>query len=74
MVGKKNMKRSEMLKVLRDSFLYQMNVESVTTDDEMYSNILKDLEDAGMIPPRHKDYIDTLDRHPRSYEWEHEND
>ena len=42
-----------MVKILQSSFLYWMNVpEHVpfpTTDEEMYSNILKDLENAGML-------------------------
>ncbi len=46
------MKRSKMLEILRESFIRNMNSEDVVDDDQMYSNILYDLEDAGMKPPR----------------------
>lgn len=45
------MKRSEMVQFLRDSFIAHMNGECCKTDDEMYSSILGDLENAGMLPP-----------------------
>lgn len=45
------MKRSQMLEILRESFLNHMNCQCCTTDEEIYSKVLKELEDAGMIPP-----------------------
>lgn len=52
------MKRSQMLKILRTAFVDHMNdmcddcgIRGCTTDDQMYSAILKHLEDAGMLPP-----------------------
>ncbi len=60
------MKRSDMIEVLRNSFIHWMNypeTDGPQNDTEMYSNILKDLEEAGMAPPsikasefREKDY------------------
>ena len=61
------MKRSEMVKILRDSFIYHMNPTGpAETDEEMYSNILMDLENAGMHPP-----VVTYDNY-RIMEWEKE--
>lgn len=45
------MKRSSMIKVLADSFWDRMNDDSILSDTEMYSAILADLEEAGMLPP-----------------------
>lgn len=64
------MKRSEMLKILQDSFIYHMNPAGpAETDEEMYSNILADLERAGMIPP-----ISHFDLGLEHNEWESENE
>lgn len=47
------MKRSQMLKILRESFIFHTNNPfGAESDDEMYSNILFDLEKAGMKPPK----------------------
>lgn len=48
------MKRYRMVEVLRESFIKHMNSHDVRTDDEMYSLILQDLEDAGMLPPTYR--------------------
>lgn len=45
------MKRSEMLKILNNSFWFHMNCDCCYSDELMYSAILKDLENAGMLPP-----------------------
>ena len=47
------MKRSEMLKLLKESFTKHMHQIDCTceTDAEMYEHILTDLENAGMLPP-----------------------
>lgn len=48
------MKRSEMVKVLRDSFVKHMNPNGPANNDYlMYSFILRDLEVAGILPPYH---------------------
>lgn len=36
--------------------------------------ILNFIEECGMLPPRHKDYEDSLDKCPRGYEWEPEDE
>lgn len=46
------MKRSSMVKILEDAFWVRMNDRHLLTDEEMYSAILKDLEEAGMHPPK----------------------
>lgn len=45
------MKRSQMLEILRNSFVEHMNSYEINTDEEMYSAILADLEKNGMMPP-----------------------
>jgi len=47
------MKRYEAVELLRNSILTHMNCEAscCNTDDEMYSNILRDMEKAGMRAP-----------------------
>lgn len=47
------MKRSEMVEILRSSFIEHMNCSEncCKNDEEMYSSILKDLENTGMLPP-----------------------
>lgn len=50
------MKRSQMVEILRNSFIEHMHSTEHNTDEEMYSAILKDLEKAGMLPP---DIINT---------------
>lgn len=52
------MKRSEMIAILQKSFIYHMNPDGpAETDEEMYSNILHDLEVVGM------EYIDSNYEH-----------
>jgi len=46
------MKRSEMVNILRNSVLHHMNCQDCCkTDEEMYSMILEEIEEAGMTPP-----------------------
>ncbi len=46
------MKRSEMIKIIQASFIEHMNcMTCCKTDDELYSKVLKAIEDAGMLPP-----------------------
>lgn len=46
------MKRSTMIKILKASFNYHLsNAEPSQSENEIYSNILTDLESAGMMPP-----------------------
>jgi hypothetical protein len=45
------MKRSEMVKILADSFWKHMNCDCCETDEIMYDTILKELEEKGMLPP-----------------------
>jgi len=48
----RHMKRSEMVKFLQETFIKHMNSEELaSTDEEMYSMILRDLENEGMLPP-----------------------
>jgi len=48
------MRRSEMVELLQETFLRHMNCteDCCGTDEKMYSNILRELEDAGMMPPK----------------------
>lgn len=60
------MKRSEMLRVLEKSFLHWMNhPEESLNDKEIYSNILNDLEEAGMAAPP----IKALEFRGKDYRW-----
>lgn len=45
------MKRSDMLKILRNAFIEHMNCSCCDTEDQMYSKILLILEQQGMMPP-----------------------
>lgn len=45
------MKRSQMIEILQETVQDHMNCQCCQTDDEMYSKMLKTLEDAGMMPP-----------------------
>jgi hypothetical protein len=51
------MKRSHAIKTLRNSFIYWANCLKedavIQNDEEMYSNILKDMEEAGLMPPKY---------------------
>lgn len=68
------MKRSLMVQKLTDSFWRHMNSLDITTDEEMYSAILQDLEDAGMAPPEiETDIWSRTDcEFYRVHEWENE--
>jgi hypothetical protein len=46
------MKRDEMVEILKQSVLKHMNCECCYNDFMMYSSILKELEDAGLKPPK----------------------
>lgn len=66
------MKRSEMLKILQTAVVYHMNPTGpAETDEEMYSNILSDLERAGMLPPTSDKELEGLPSYYK-YEWESE--
>ena len=60
------MKRSEMVEILRNSFINNMNSEDVDSDEMMYSNILQDLEDAGMEPPIYEGVFATGEKYDRN--------
>jgi len=47
------MKRSDMIKILADSYWKYMNSSDpeVDTDLKLHSRVLQDLEDAGMLQP-----------------------
>lgn len=45
------MKRSEMINFLQKSFNNHMNSEDSIDDNEVYSRILNDIEEKGMMPP-----------------------
>lgn len=45
------MKRSKMIELLKNSFNTHMNSDDSIDDDEIFSRVLGDLEDAGMYPP-----------------------
>lgn len=71
------MKRSEMLKLMLDHMWNPPERVRGMHDGGQQSIIMMDLlldklEDAGMLPPMHKDYKGNLDKHPRGYEWESE--
>ena len=74
------MKRSEMLKIIQDSFNYHMNPPGPTadTDEEMWNRILKDIENVGMLPPirteKQKERYDGAHYYPvrKVYSWEPE--
>lgn len=48
------MRRSQMVEILREAVFNHMNCDAdcCQTDEELYSKVLKELEDAGMLPPR----------------------
>lgn len=46
------MRRSQMIEVLRSSFIKHMSsVDCCASNEVMYSHVLRDLEEAGMKPP-----------------------
>ncbi len=47
------MKRSQMIEILRESVFNHMNCEPecCQTDEDLYSKVLTELEDSGMLPP-----------------------
>ncbi len=64
------MKRSEMVELLSKSFFKHMNDENYTNDTDMYSAILKDIEDVGMSPPvRYVFYTNDNQEIPGNYEF-----
>ena len=59
------MKRSEMVTKLRHIILDHMNCysECCSTDDEMYSRILLEIEKVGMVPPPYLGLIATAKKY-----------
>lgn len=45
------MKRMDMVVLLQMSFIKHMNDQDIVDDQQMYSMVLMDLEDAGIRPP-----------------------
>lgn len=72
------MKRSEMVKVLQDSFLYHMNNsppdEMFDTDEKMYDRILLDLEVKGMKPPSTNVYLPEVGTEVLMNKWDKESE
>lgn len=75
------MKRSEMLKTLKESFTKHMHQIDCTceTDAEMYEHILTDIETAGMLPPTITSMLNQYNRQEGTYgfevnEWEDEDE
>lgn len=51
------MKRSTMVQLLRDSILNHMNCQDCCeTDEDLYSRVLEEIENSGMLPPSYKDF------------------
>jgi hypothetical protein len=68
------MKRSDMIKILRDSFLEHMNCQCCSTDEELYSKVLQILEKAGMLPPNCKLHEPGIFHVNESHKWEPEDE
>ena len=66
------MKRSEMTVILRGAIEY--NIGDTYSDDDEISNILKALEEAGMLPPSHYKISRNDLAVTEVYEWENENE
>jgi hypothetical protein len=45
------MKRSEMITLLQESFIRHANNQDVPDDRDMWSLVLEDLENVGILPP-----------------------
>lgn len=64
------MKRSTMVKILKASFNYHLsNAVPEQSENEIYSNILTDLESAGMMPP---ESLLTRDSDEFTCQWQEE--
>lgn len=65
------MRRSEMIKILQNSFLEHMNCsyDCCSTDNELYSKILIDLEKHGMLPPYNPIGSESLEGHIQLCQW-----
>lgn len=57
-----------MVDFLRTCFIVHASDHTIETDTDMYSKILQELEDAGMLPP---DQWESKSGHPFN-EWESE--
>lgn len=67
------MKRSEMVELLKNSVYNHMNSEDSIEDNEVFSRVLHDLEDKGMLPPFHTEtYYQTWRDGGSGYIWEKE--
>ena len=66
------MKRSEMIKIIRDSLYKHITIDwnDISDDDDSIGALLKDLEDAGMIPPEVYVSCGPFERY--EHEWEKE--
>lgn len=66
------MKKSEMVNFMSARYdFYSRKYPGVPLDLIMLY-VLKGMEAAGMVPPRHPDRSNDLDVNPKGYEWEPE--
>jgi hypothetical protein len=66
------MKRSEMITLLQKSYFKHQSDYLFDTDRDMWSAILLDIEQAGMLPPENPQYNEVLKMAGESNEWEQE--